>query len=457
LEHACEKYKIDLATKIGRWDLNSESYEKIEIRLPQNAYSNEPWIANEFYAHQLREVFVTRVWANKLKAVVKRVLDRASGELAGKSIGISLVSGGSANLGWLRTLLREEFSEQLQYAEPVNVHHSFQQIVANGLAIECARRFYNDESEFVAVTYNPIKLALGTESDDLAVNLRYHSENDVIDMRQAKPGDLIPSAQSLKHFFDKPLRWKVKLPKSPKRKLEYFFSRPNEVDEEGTKLVEFGKSVYNVEQNVLHTRNSRHFDNRTIVELLISEDGTVRPKFIYKSAHPERDIHENSENGQPFYIDMTTDTSETNEVVTNYIGFDFGTSSSSICHLTKNDINVTNTREASNHWRNITDAVHSLPYPVAVTVRDFLNPQNADKQAEFGRAVFDSCLAMLSYSLAAEVALNQNFSSSIRQLQHRSLGPLKALLKTACEALKWKSRKPPSFRQSHSGTDRHKT
>ena len=163
LEWRCEAYKLELSSRIAQWGLEEEGYDKIEVEVPENPFSDNSLVPIDLFSHQLRKVFIDDIWNQKLSPVVRNVLSRASDELSGKKqIGVTLISGGSANLGWLRKLLVKDFAEQLKSAEPVNIQHSFQEVVANGLAIECARRFFNKESEFVAVTYNPIKLFLGT-------------------------------------------------------------------------------------------------------------------------------------------------------------------------------------------------------------------------------------------------------------------------------------------------------
>jgi molecular chaperone DnaK (HSP70) len=439
LERLCETYKIELSSRIASWELQGECYDRIDIKIPKDPFSDGIWIASEFFGHQLRDVFQHEIWISSLAPVIKRVLGRAALELDGKEIGITLVSGGSANIGWLRELLIADFSVHLQHADPVNVHHSFQEIVANGLAIECARRFYSDESEFVAVTYNPIKLVLGTENDQLLPGLNFRSEHDNIDMRDAKPGDLVPSAQALRHFFDKPLHWKVNLPHAPKRKLEYLFTRPIDPSAQEEMGVDaYYQNAYNVEQTSLPTHNGKDFDRRTVVEVTVSKDGTVRPKFIYKSPNQERGISENSEVATPFYIDMTTDSSVTKKM-SNYLGFDFGTSNSSICCLNTDQINVTHSREGSSSWQGISEASHNLPFPVAVAIRNFLNPHNSERQAEFARTLYEACLSLLSYTLTSEASLKTDFLGSIQQYQHRAMGPLRGLLELSASSLRWQS------------------
>ncbi len=108
-------------------------------------------------------------------------------------------------------------------------------------------------------------------------------------MGQAKPADFVPSAQSFKYFFDSELQWKIKLNKSPKHHLDYYFSRPDSDDE---------CDSYNVEETKINTKNSKYFDSAITVQIVIREDGTVTPKFIYKVGNPEFGTEENSVTGR---------------------------------------------------------------------------------------------------------------------------------------------------------------
>ena len=246
-------------------------------------------------------------------------------------------------------------------------------------------------------------------------------------------------AQALRHFFDEPLRWSIKLPHAPRRGLEYIFTSDHENEnKEDFSISEHREAAYNIEQTKVETKNKRDFDQKTIIQIVVSEDGTVRPKFIYKSANLERRIEENSEEVRPFFLDMTTD-SDQSDSMSHYVGFDFGTSNSSVCCLSNDEINITEARDADEEWSGIGDASHSLPFPVAVSIRDFLNPRNHGREADLSRTVFEACLSFLAYTLASEAAQKNDFTNEIQQFHHRSLGPLKALLFAACSKLKWRS------------------
>jgi hypothetical protein len=76
-------------------------------------------------------------------------------ELGNKPITVVLLSGGSSNIRWLKPLLERDAAVALREAEVLELSENFQEIVAKGLAVECARRFYTGgDGDFRAVTYN---------------------------------------------------------------------------------------------------------------------------------------------------------------------------------------------------------------------------------------------------------------------------------------------------------------
>ncbi|MED5238709.1 MAG: hypothetical protein VX379_03945 [Pseudomonadota bacterium] len=425
LERSCEAFKVDLVGQISDWSILSDSYDKIYVSVPKDPFKSDDQCEVEFYSHQFREIFVRNIWDKDLKKVIEQVLDRAEDGLKGRPITVTLISGGSANIRWLEKLIVRDFSRFLENAEPVPISHSFQEIVANGLAIECARRFYSEESEFVAVTYNPVKLHLQSDDSDLVRDYRYTSVSDRVDMSEAKPGDIIPSAQALKNFFDDEVQWKIKLRKLPKTALSYYFCRAGD-DEEIDR--------YNVEECLIPTKDSKHFDNKITVSLVIQEDGTVRPKFIYKMANKDFNVDENSVLGRPFYIDMTAD-SDSEVKKSNYVGFDFGTSNSSVCWLSQEKIKLTKTRVGSGSWEGLSGVVSELPYPIARVVREFLASTDHDTSARRGREVFEAVLAMMAYIAASEAAVKKGAGNLVKNFQHRSMGPLKSLLQSSMKLL----------------------
>lgn len=426
LTAACEDYKVSLCGKITNWSLEGESYERIPVFVPKDPFSDEPWMQDELIAHQFRTIFVDFIWNRHLKRVVNKVLAQAERELGGKNVSTTLISGGSSNIRWLIKLLERDFSNELSDAEPVPISQSFQEVVASGLAIECVRRFYEGESEFVGVTYNPIRLKLNPDDAGVEDGKRFVSLGDKIDMSKAIPGDLIPVAMSLNNFIGEPLRWKVKLSRPPKSFLIYEFSKP------GLAGVE---EIYNAESRTVRTR-SKEFDAHIVVELTVSEDGTVSPKFIYKSENLQWGVEGNVSEGRPFAIDMTT-SAEGNPSLQSYIGFDFGTSSSSISMLTEKDVKLTKIRSTESSWVELNEALQFLPYPVALPLRKYLDVKMSAQSVTVAREAFEAALAFIAYAAAAECCLLGTAPDELfKNFQHRSMGPLKDLLYRSLDKLK---------------------
>ncbi|MBD0300858.1 MAG: hypothetical protein ICV85_01390, partial [Tolypothrix sp. T3-bin4] len=418
LINECESYKIALTTSVSNWSLVNNAYERVSIKLPVDPFTEEEWMQDELFAHQLRKIFVDNVWDRHLNKVIRKVFKTAQSELIGKEITITLISGGSSNIRWMLELLKRDFSAELLGAEPVPITQSFQEVVATGLAIECARRFYEGQSEFVGVTYNPVRLKLNPDDKGEEAAKPFISVGDKIDMKDAKPGDIVPSAVALNNFIEQPLQWRIKLSSPPKTQLHYVFSKPSEAQQE---------DIYNVESQVVYTRGNKQFDSSLIVQLTVSHDGTAKPCFIYKLPNVDFGVEGNIVEGKPFAIDMTAPSDQTKSS-SNYIGYDFGTSSSAICIISQEQVKTTETRSAKSSWLQLSDSLTKLPYPVAYPLRKYLDVKNSHQSVAVAREVFEAALAFLAYSVAAESLSVEPSPSFFKSFQHRSMGPLKDLL-----------------------------
>jgi len=419
----CEQYKIELVSSIKSWSLNSEAYERISISLPKDPFTDGPWIQDELFGHQLRNIFVEKIWDQHLHKVIKKVFKAAEPELVGKAITTTLISGGSSNIRWLLELLIRDFESELSGAEPIPISQSFQEVVATGLAIECARRYYEDESEFVGVTYNPIRLKLNPDGKGVEDNKTFQSVGDKVDMKGAKPTDLMPSALALNNFINQPLQWKVRLNSPPKNHLSYVFSKPSESGED---------DIYNAESQVIHTRDNKQFDSSLTVQLTVSEDGTAKPTFIYKQPNLDFGVEGNIVEGKAFAIDMTAPTNRSGSN-SNYIGYDFGTSCSAICMITEDQVKITKYRASKSSWLGLSDSLSLLPYPIAYPLRKYLDVKNSNQSTAVAREVFEAGLAFLAYCTAAESLAALPSEKFLKSFQHRSMGPLKDLLERSLE------------------------
>ena len=452
LERNCESHKIELCNSIADWRLNAEAYQTVRVAVPRDPFSADGLIEVDFIAHQLRSIFVDHVWNKRLKPAVRQVLQRAGGELRGRAIDVTLISGGSANIGWLRSLLVRDFQEELADAIPVGIQHSFQDVVANGLAIECARRHYAnsevEDSEFVAVTYNPIRLLLGANGNPPAP-FNFRSVDDDIDMRESATGDLVPAAQSLRHFFEKRLRWRVKLPSRPSRSLDYLFYRPVEqglvarrgepsamASSTDQAVEDRNGTAFNVEQTTVYPAKGLGYDNRITVEMTVRDDGTAAPRFVFQVGDPERGVEEHASECRPFFIDMTTSVGSPN--LASYVGFDFGSSNSAICCLSNDRIESTQAKGSSIAWRGMSETLGLLPFPASFAVQNYLSCQDSATVVDAALCAYEACLGMLAFGMAAEAIQRQPTlgPSLLKGFQHRSLGPLRALLERSSRELK---------------------
>ncbi len=185
-----------------------------------------------------------------------------------------MLSGGSANLGWLRRLLLRDFAQYLGDASFVFLP-DYQEVVAKGLAVDCAREFATGTSDFKGITYNPLFLLLNADSSGCEPRAFTPRTQHLPEVRQ-RPGLLLPTASLMSSFIDEPMQWRVKLNRAPRRKLEYFFL-------EGTMDPTDVKNLQNVEETTVYTPVCRSFDSTLQVQLSVRSDGTAIPKFIYKA------------------------------------------------------------------------------------------------------------------------------------------------------------------------------
>lgn len=430
LESEIETSKIALTESIKNWSLDAQPYERVIVKTPSNPFKTDEWIDEEFFAHQFKKIFIQNIWTENLSKVISKVFRSAKEKLNDKAITVTLISGGSSNIRWLMELLERDFSDELEGAIPVPISHSFQEVVSNGLAIECARRYYDEESEFVSVTYNPLKLHLRPDDEDEDQKRTFMSVGEKIDMTGAKPGDLMPSAQALHNFINENLQWKIRLSKPPKSQLKYTYFKPG-LDSDDSEI-----QIYNAESQVIHTRDSKSFDSYVIVELLIREDGTAEPSFIYKSPNGITGKDGHRVTGRPFAIDMTTGISNPKSLE-NYIGFDFGSSCSSLCLLTKDQVKLTTSRSSDASWVNLSESISKLPFPVAYPLKKYLDVKSTTRPAAAAREAFEAALAFITYVAISELfSIDPRAAASIfSNYQHRSMGPLKQVLRQTIEKL----------------------
>ena len=201
LIYKIENPKLALCKSITNWTLDANLTWQAPIQIPKNPFSPDADVLNVILSgNDLRDIFINRIWEHRLKPTIKQTLHRGKEELCGAPLSVVLLSGGSANIGWLRELIRRDFVSDLLRAEIIQLP-DFQEVVSKGLAAECARRFYTEDEigDFSSVTYN--RLCLILDPDDNGSEIRpFKSRTDNLPNSDT-PGVLLPSCAVSKRFF----------------------------------------------------------------------------------------------------------------------------------------------------------------------------------------------------------------------------------------------------------------
>lgn len=422
-----ESAKITICNNIPYWNLSADLSKAVacRVRVPRNPLVSAPeWAEIRLDARRLRELFEQRIWDQKLKPAIKDAIARAERELEGKPISLVLLSGGSSNIRWLTPLIERDLRQDLANAQILDFSENFQEVVSKGLAVECARRFYTEGTgDFRAVTYNRLCLALRADDGRLEVR-RYRPITDQTPKESVDEGVLLPSASILKDSVGLPLRWKTSLSSPPRRHLDYFFMRgsfdPDDVS-----------SLHNVDHRA-HTPPGTKFASGIEIEITINEDGTAHPKFTYGHGEKGGQV---IVSGRPFYLDATfvAELAAGNT----YLGFDFGTSNSSLSFVEDNDIRAYEERSRDGAWLELSDLVAVLPYPAAAPLAAYIAETDKKQMDLCGREAFEAMLAFAAYTAYCEMCVRRPKADTFlfKGLQHRSAGPLWHLLQQTLKSL----------------------
>ncbi|GAB6267995.1 MAG: hypothetical protein STSR0002_07360 [Smithella sp.] len=414
--HKIEEPKIALCKSIISWNLDAKLDVTFPISLPENPFVAEPRYVNfNLSGMELREIFVKKIWEQHLKNILGNALRRGQEELEGQKISVVLLSGGSANIRWLVPLLKRDFSSVLGNAQILELQDDYQQVVAKGLAVECARRYYNKESgsEFCSVTYN--RLCLLLNSDEYGCEAQIYKPQFVGLPSSDIRGVLLPSASILRDYIDKDISWKVRLDRPPHRKLDYYFLRSSFNHEDS-------ENVHNLIDHTVYSPSNCRFDSSIQIEMRIKQDGTCMPKFIYKSG-------EIAVSGKPFVLDMTY--GQNWEPAKAYIGFDFGTSNTSVSYVNEEAIQVFQTRANDKIWKGLNTAVHELPFPISLPLANYLGEVDSDKLVRRSLEFIESALTIAAYCSYMEFCTKKKGAKTkiFKGFTQRSAGPLWNFLK----------------------------
>jgi molecular chaperone DnaK (HSP70) len=426
-----EKAKMLVCNQIQNWAIDAEYRIPVPgfaVDVPVTALRDKTDYASiKVDAYKLRDIFIKKVWNKELKPAICDALARAEKELNGHPISIVLMSGGSANIRWLANLIRSDLQHKLPAAEVLELQGNFQEIVAQGLAIECARRTYNEgEGDFKSVTYNSLILTLSSDGGGTEAK-KFKSVTPEVPS-EATEGIPLRSSSILGKLIDQPIRWKVKLSRPPKHRLDYYFMRSSFDHEDMENILNVDHTAY--------TKPNTKFDSTIQVELTVREDTTAWPKFIYHEGINGEPTYEVL--GQPFCMDMTSGSKDDQELVGEaYFGFDFGSSNSSISYIEKSEISTYQDRTKDKSWLEFSDLVELLPYPLAAPFAKYIacgNGINKEMlalnviEAFLGFAAFFSYLEFCAVKGSAQTKLFKGFKQN-------SAGPLWALLKDSQKSL----------------------
>lgn len=418
LIYKVESVKLGLSKNILDWNLETDLDINYPLVIPANPFSSDDkGITVKLNANELREIFVKRVWNPYLKIIIRQTLERGKEELGGSPISVILLSGGSANIRWLSNLIQTEFGDRLGGAQILWLS-DFQEVVAKGLAVECARRFYNKEGDFSSVTYNRLCLLLDPDKTGYEPKAFRPRNEGLPDMKE-KPGILLPSASILQNFLEKPMLWRVKLDHPPRRQLDYYFLRSS-FDPEDL------KNLQNVDHTVFTPKDCK-FDAAVQIELLVKPDGTAQPRFIYKAGRTEKERIQ--VDGKAFYLDITC--SQVELLPSAYVGLDFGTSNTSISYVDQLSIATYEKRASEKAWVDLSDLVGVLPYPLAAPLSQYLSQSDSGRMFQKAREFIEAALSLGAYISYLEYCVIKDRAATriLKGFTQRSIGPLWKLLR----------------------------
>lgn len=438
--YAIEDTKLSLCKNIANWDLEAPLTLPITVSLPKNPFSaSEDAVTVRMTAAELRDIFVRAVWDQRLKLSISLALQRGRQELRGASISVVLLSGGSANIGWLAQLLKRDFGVQLADAEVLHLP-DFQEVVAKGLAVECARRFYVEDGDFSSVTYNTLCLILDVSDSGPEVR-PFRARTPGLPAVQEIPGVLLPSASFLREYIDKPMRWRVDTGRVP-RKLGYYFLKSSFDPEDLPNL-------QNVEERTIFAPADCAFDSNLSIELTVKQDSTAIPRFVFKSGRDDSEA--TAKTGKPFYLDMTYGQSIRGSKA--YIGFDFGTSNSSVSFVDAASIKMYQRRSTENTWLELSDLSAVLPHPLATPLASYLSESGSEELLKRGREYIESALAMAAFVTYIEFCTKKGRRSTalFKGFTQRSAGPLWKLLRDCLDQLRGEATISAAYKELFDG------
>jgi len=432
-----ERVKLKLCHAIHDWKLDADLTQTENVLLPVNMFSED--MSGQvviFSAKELRDIFWKEVWGRQLSDTIKNAMTNAASNLRGQPINLVLLSGGSANIGWLSELLRTEFVEELRSATFLPLE-DYKEVVSKGLAVECARRFYSETAtgDFESVIYNPLWLLVDVANTGIKPRKFQPLESALPDC-SAQPGLLIDAATSLEKLIDLPMNWKMRGTGSTPKNLKYYFLRTGgEAEGTQTPAGVSPEAMLNFEENRLDAPPGKAFDSDLKVRLEIRSDGTACPTFIFKSPN-NSDGEEVKKTGKPFFIDMTAAQRVKHSPHYAYVGLDFGTSNTSLSLVTQRTIQEMEDRSRHASWQELAELPGRLPHPLAEPLQSFVSETlNKERAANSARQFVEAALTLafvsgyLDHCIQMGEASQSGTTKLLFDLRQNSPGPVWARIK----------------------------
>ena len=147
-----EGAKLALCEQIRSWKLDDDNNCSVNLRWLQDPFQRDSGHAVvQFSARDLRGVSFSASGKRDLSRLSAMSSLRRAPETGGSPLDFLLLSGGSANIQWLRELIIRDFGNQLDEQQILKLD-DYQEVVSKGLAIECTRRFYSPDGDFGSTT-----------------------------------------------------------------------------------------------------------------------------------------------------------------------------------------------------------------------------------------------------------------------------------------------------------------
>jgi len=139
-------------------------------------------------------------------------------------------------------------------------------------------------------------------------------------------------------------------------------------------------------------------------------------------------------------MDMTS-TGTGGAIGETYLGFDFGTSTTSLSYVNGEDIKAYENRARDRTWMSLSSLIEILPYPAAYPLARFLSETSVEQMEKWGREALEGILSIMTYTAYAEhCAIKERPGVAFKTLRQRSAGPLWKMFKDLALSTgsKWK-------------------